>query len=134
MHFTLWSVRTLARGPTGETPFLLVYGSEVVATAKLALPTHWVMAYDINDNTQDRVYDLDLLDEKSKASRLRMKAYKKKTKSHHDRRDLSRPLHVEDWVLRKIKGTARALDVDKLTSNWEGPYRINSEVRKGMYR
>ena len=35
----LWSIRTSVRGPTGETPFALVFGSEAVAPVELALPT-----------------------------------------------------------------------------------------------
>ena len=35
----LWAVRTTIRGPTGETPFALTYGSEALAPVEMGLPT-----------------------------------------------------------------------------------------------
>lgn len=126
LYSVLWSVRTSTRGPIGETPFFLDYGSEAIALVKLALPTHRVLKYSTDENNRSRFHDLDLLEERRKVARLRMEAYKGKTKLHHDKRVVPRPLHVGDWVLRKIEGTASVLDFDKLTLNWEGPYKIHS--------
>jgi len=36
----LWSIRTTEKAATGETPFMLGYGSEVVLPIELAIQTH----------------------------------------------------------------------------------------------
>ena len=38
----LWAYRTTARTPTGETPFRLAYGSEVVIPTEVGLTSFWV--------------------------------------------------------------------------------------------
>ena len=38
----LWAYRTTARTPTGETPFRLTYGNEVVIPAKIGLTSYRV--------------------------------------------------------------------------------------------
>lgn len=49
---TLWAVRTLARGPTKETTYALVFGSEAISLAELALPSYKVFTCDTKSNKQ----------------------------------------------------------------------------------
>lgn len=62
LYFAVWSVRTLAWETTGKIPFALVYGSQVVGLAELALSTHRIITYDITENDQNRLCYLDILD------------------------------------------------------------------------
>lgn len=50
LHNTLWGVHTLARGLTGETAYTLVFGSEAVLPAKLALLSYRVFVFDKDSN------------------------------------------------------------------------------------
>lgn len=63
-----------------------------------------------------------------------MEIYKEKTKFSYDKKVIKQPLHVGDWVLCKIEVTGKALEANKLTPNWEGPYKIQNEVKPGTYR
>lgn len=76
LNTTLWAVQTLTRGPIGETTYALVYHSEVVAPTELALPTPRVSLHNPVANKRMRSLDLDLLEEKRIASRLRNESYK----------------------------------------------------------
>ena len=42
----LWSIRTMASKPTGETPFFLVYGAEAVLPMELKHGSPRVLAFD----------------------------------------------------------------------------------------
>ena len=48
----LWAYRTTARTPTGETPFRLTYGSEVVIPARVGLRSYRVYNHDENKNDE----------------------------------------------------------------------------------
>ena len=48
----LWAYRTTTRTPTGETPFRLVYGSDVVIPAEVGLTSYWVENYDEDKNEE----------------------------------------------------------------------------------
>ena len=51
------------RTPTGETPFKLAYGSEVVIPAEVHMANHKVMTYQDKDNEEQLHLNLDLIDE-----------------------------------------------------------------------
>ena len=40
----LWSIQTIEKSATGETPFMLVYGLEVVLLVQVTIHTHRVAA------------------------------------------------------------------------------------------
>ncbi|RDX60620.1 hypothetical protein CR513_61220, partial [Mucuna pruriens] len=48
----------------------------------------------------------------------------------HDQRISFRQFKSQDLVLRKI---CRIADSNKLTPNWEGPYKIVEDIGKGAY-
>ena len=59
----LWAYRTIARTPTGETPFRLAYGSEVVILAEVGLTSYRVDNHDEEKNDEAMHLQLDLLEE-----------------------------------------------------------------------
>ncbi|XP_075665372.1 uncharacterized protein LOC142635040 [Castanea sativa] len=59
----LWAYRMTARTPTGETPFRLAYGSEVVIPAKVGLTSYTVGNYDSSKNDEVIRLQLDFVDE-----------------------------------------------------------------------
>lgn len=67
-----------------------------MAPTELALPTHRVLAFDLEENNSSRLLDLDYLVERRKVARLRMEAYKEKIKFFHDKKVSTRTLYVRD--------------------------------------
>ena len=59
----LWAYRTMARTPTGETPFWLTYGSEAVIPAEVELTSYRVDNHDERKNDEAMRLQLDLVDE-----------------------------------------------------------------------
>ena len=57
----LWAYRTTARTATQETPFSMVYSSEAVIPAEIAINTFRIQGYKPSDNHTKRIYDLDVL-------------------------------------------------------------------------
>ncbi|XP_021979471.1 uncharacterized protein LOC110875583 [Helianthus annuus] len=60
----LWAHRTMPKTSTGETPFILVYGSEAVIPAEIGLPSPHMIATEKQNNEKERRMDLDLLEER----------------------------------------------------------------------
>ena len=59
----LWAYRTTMKTPTGETPFKLAYGSEVVIPVEVHMANHRVTMYQDKDNEEQLRLNLDLIDE-----------------------------------------------------------------------
>ena len=59
----LWAYRTIVRTPTGETPFKLVYGNEVIIPTEVHMANHRVTMYQDKDNEEQLRLNLDLIDE-----------------------------------------------------------------------
>ena len=59
----LWSIRTTPNRATGQTPFALVYGAEVVLPTELVYGSPRVLAYDELEQEQLRQDDAVLLEE-----------------------------------------------------------------------
>ncbi|KAL0420484.1 UNVERIFIED_CONTAM: hypothetical protein Slati_3071300 [Sesamum latifolium] len=59
----LWSYQTTPRGSTGQSPFTLVYGTEAIIPAELGMPSHRILHFNEEDNSQLLKEHLDLVDE-----------------------------------------------------------------------
>ena len=64
------------RTPTGETPFKLAYGSEVVIPAEVHMANHRVMTYQDKDNKEQLRLNLNLIDEVRTDAEHRTARYK----------------------------------------------------------
>lgn len=60
----LWSFQTTPRRATGETPFSMVYESEVVLPSEIRIETAQVPIYTLEDNVAAWLEELDLMEEK----------------------------------------------------------------------
>ncbi|RDX58231.1 Pro-Pol polyprotein, partial [Mucuna pruriens] len=58
-------------------------------------------------------------------------AAKARVTSRYDKRVIPCKYHPQDLVLRKV---TRSSNSNKLTPNWEGPFRVIEEVGRGAYR
>lgn len=59
----LWSMRTTPSRATGETPFAIVYGAEAVLPSELKHGSPRVRAYDESTQPEQRIDDLNTLEE-----------------------------------------------------------------------
>ncbi|XP_048493207.1 uncharacterized protein LOC125493742 [Beta vulgaris subsp. vulgaris] len=117
LQLVLWSIRTTAKNSTGETSFMLVYGSEAVLLTEIEEPTLRVMMYSEDANWAALRTALDLVLEVRGNALLRMQLYKLRMAREFNKRLASRPLKKGDLVLRKMEAVGRAKELGKLTPN-----------------
>ena len=121
------------RTPTGETPFKLAYGSEVVIPAEVHMANHRVMMYQDKDNEEQLRLNLDLIDEVRADVEHRAAKYKNLMARQYDAMVKPRRFNMGDLVLRKVSLVTKNPAHGKLGPNWEGPYRVINCKRQGSY-
>jgi hypothetical protein len=96
----LWDNRTSPSRATGETPFFMVYGAEVVLPPKVTMGSLRVKTYDEAVQDQLQREDIDLVDERRWQSAIKNACYRQALKRYYQRFVRSRELQVDDLVLR----------------------------------
>ncbi|KAL2232755.1 UNVERIFIED_CONTAM: Retrovirus-related Pol polyprotein from transposon [Sesamum indicum] len=115
----LWAYRTTPRTATGETPFCLVYGSEAIIPAEIGEKTARVTQYTAEENSQERAFDLTVIEEGRDRAYAKILRYKSMMTRSYNRRVRPRNFQVGDLVLKKVEVSKH---VGKLDPTWEGPY------------
>ena len=77
--------------------------------------------------------NLDLMDELRDLARIRQAAYNQCIARYYNRRVHARSCMLGDLVLRRFD-MSHPRDANKLTLNWEGPYRVLESLSLGAYR
>ncbi|XP_004309865.1 PREDICTED: uncharacterized protein LOC101303477 [Fragaria vesca subsp. vesca] len=72
----LWTLRTILTTATGESPYLLFYGTEAVIPMEIEVPSERVTAYDPEMNVTGLRLNMDLLEERRDKAHLRNVNYK----------------------------------------------------------
>ena len=121
------------RTPTGETPFKLAYGSEVVIPAEVHMANHRVMMYQDKDNEEQLRLNLDLIDEVRMDAEQKRAKYKSLMARQYDAMVKPRRFNIGDLVLKKVSLATKDPAHGKLGLNWEGPYKIINYKRQGSY-
>ncbi|XP_023729626.1 uncharacterized protein LOC111877337 [Lactuca sativa] len=80
----LWSYRTTTRSSTGETPFSLTYGTEVVLPLEIVVGYLRTESFEELANDEGQRQDLDMLDEKREATQMRQALYKSQTENYYN--------------------------------------------------
>jgi len=124
----LWSIRTIEKSATGETPFMLVYGSKVVLPIELAICNHIVTTFQTTQNNQALREALHLLLLVRGDAYLCEEVAKARMARFYNRRVKECRLAIGDLALRKMKTIGKGASQGKLTPNSEGPYIIYKEV------
>ncbi|KAL0462518.1 UNVERIFIED_CONTAM: hypothetical protein Slati_0139400 [Sesamum latifolium] len=127
----LWSYRNTPGGSTGESPFTLVYGTEAIIPAELGIPSHKILHFDEEHNSQLLKENLDLVDELRETAFIRTQRYKSMMINAHNKRVKARHFQVGDLVLRRID---MLKPVGKLDPKWEGPYKVTKIIGNGAYK
>ena len=129
----LWTFRTTPRRSTGETPFSLAYGSEVVIPLKIGLPTLRTSKWELTRNDLAQSQALDLVEERREQAMIRLASYQQQLKKGYKKNVQPRSFQQGDLVLRKVLGNTKNLNDGKLGPNWERPYRVHSVTGVGAY-
>ncbi|XP_022155342.1 uncharacterized protein LOC111022476 [Momordica charantia] len=129
----LWAYRTTPYTSTGETPFSLSFGSEVVVPVEIGLPSPMVEQFSPLDNNESVKLNLNLLEEHRETARLRTAEYKNRIARHYNSKVKKRDFKEGDLVLRKIMLNTKDSISDAFGPTWEGPYKVTKVVRIGTY-
>ena len=112
-----WAYHTIARTPTGEMPFQLVYGVDVVIPAEIGLTSYRVENYNKDKNEEAMCLQLDLVDEVRATAEQRLARYQNLMTKHYNSNVRPRDFQVGDLVLRKVMCTAKDPSQGKLGPN-----------------
>jgi len=133
LSHVLWTYQTTPRRSTGETPFSLTYGTEVVIPLETGFPTLRTSSFNSSNNSGLLEKGLDFIEERRENAMVQLAYYQYKLKQGYDANMKLRPLALGDLVLRKVLGITKNPSWGKLGPNWEGPYRITSVAGIGAY-
>jgi hypothetical protein len=98
----LWGLRTQPTKPTGQSPYLLVYGSEAIVPAGVMWESQVVEQYDEGMSEDSRRVDIDGLEEARYTTLVQSARYLEGIRRYHDRNVKERSFNVGDLVLRRI--------------------------------
>ena len=113
----LWSYRTSFRATTGETPFSLAYGVEVVIPIEIGMPTFRIDNFDEENNGVMLALATDLLEEKREISQVWAIALQQVAARYYNNKFKCRRFTKGDLVMRKVFLNTKEKEVDVLGPN-----------------
>ncbi|XP_015953317.1 uncharacterized protein LOC107477760 [Arachis duranensis] len=117
----LWAYRTTPQSATGETPFRLAYGIEVMIPIEINEQSPRVNFYDEVGNIQGHKEELELLPEVQEQAQIREAVLKQRMTNRYNKKVIQRSFSPDDLVLIKNDiGVNKSRD-GKLAANWKGP-------------
>jgi len=125
----LWSYHTTLQSPTKETPFSLVYGSNVMVPVEIRKNFPRFQGFVVED--KGRKVNLDLLDEVRDHARINSKALKRIEELKHKTKTKPRKFKVADLVIQN----AHPYQIEnKLSPKWTGSFRVTEVLGNGAYK
>ncbi|KAL2228384.1 UNVERIFIED_CONTAM: Retrovirus-related Pol polyprotein from transposon 17.6 [Sesamum indicum] len=103
---------------------------EAVIPAEIGEETTRVAQYEKEENSQERSFDLTVIEECRDRAYAKILRYKSMMTRNYNRRVRPRSFQVSDLVLKKVEVSKH---VGKLDQTWEGPYKVVEVRRKGTY-
>ena len=128
----LWSYRITSRKPTGESPFALTYGIDVIIPTEIGMPTIRTKIPE-EANTEAVVKDLDTDDELREVAAIHIASYQQRLASLHNRHVKPRTFKVGDLVIRRVFENTANPAYGEFQPNWEGPYMMVRVGTAGSY-
>ncbi|XP_074324195.1 uncharacterized protein LOC141660912 [Apium graveolens] len=123
---------TTPRSVTGETPFRLAYGVDVVIPVEISLTSPRVDVFDPALSLEGLRLHNDLLEETREEARMRMIVQQEKTARYFNKKVKPKDFKVNDLVLRDSTASQPTVS-GKFKPAWEDPYRISRLVSAGTY-
>ncbi|XP_070005847.1 uncharacterized protein [Nicotiana sylvestris] len=133
LPFTLLGYCTTVRTSVGVTPYLLVYGTEVVIPAEVEITSLQVIVEaEIEDNewVKTHLEQLTMIDEKRMAAVCHGQLYQQRMARANNKKVWPRNFEVGQLILRRILPHHKEAK-GKFTPNWKGPYIIRKLLPKG---
>ena len=121
------------RTPTGETPFKLAFGTEVVILVEVGMSSLRRTCYDECSNDEGLKLALNCLLEVRDDAAQRIALYQERTTRYHNQRVKLKHFNPRDMVLRKVSQATKDPNEGNLGPNWEGPYKVVLYSRRGSY-
>ncbi|XP_042457606.1 uncharacterized protein LOC122041838 [Zingiber officinale] len=125
----LWGICMTPKEGTGVTPFHLVYGGQTVVPVEVRVESDRIQHYS-EDNTDQRLLELDLVGEARTKAASRLMAYRQRVKQSYNQRVIPRSFQVGDLVWKKVKPID---DVTKLEAPWVRPFKVVEKLRSSTY-
>ncbi|XP_072066775.1 uncharacterized protein [Arachis hypogaea] len=130
----LWSYNTTEQSSTKEIPFRLMYGCDAMLPVEISLQSPRTASVNEDDNIENRRTELDLVKENQNKSTLQQLAAKRAIAWKYNKKLKPRTFLEGDLILRKIEDVQKPPGHGKLSTNWEGPFRICKVIGKGAYK
>ncbi|XP_049387212.1 uncharacterized protein LOC125851467 [Solanum stenotomum] len=133
LPFALLGYRTTVRTSIGATPYLLVYGIEVVIPAEVEIPSlRIIVEVEIEDTewVKTRLKQLTLIDEKRLTAVCFGQLYQQRMTRAYNKKVHPRHFEVGQLVLKRILPHQEEAK-GKFAPNWQGPYLIKEVLSKG---
>ncbi|XP_075660752.1 uncharacterized protein LOC142630610 [Castanea sativa] len=125
--------KTTTRVPTGETPFRLTFGIEVVIPMEVGLTNIRIKAYKEQRNQQGLNNNLDLINTVGDEAMKRIAKYKGAMTRYYNKKVKVRRFGIGDLVLRKVLQGIKDPSQGKLGLPWDVPYEVIRYSREGSY-
>ena len=127
----VWAYHTTPQSSTMETPFSLVYRSDVMIPVEIHESSPRFQSFVVEESNEERRVNLDLLDEAREEARIKAEAVKRRVEHQYSSKVRPRQFQVADLVMWK----AHPYELEnKLSPKWTGPFRITEARGNGSYK